>query len=70
VGQRLPFAAEPVDISPVTYRWRFGDRRTATGANVTHAYRRSGRFVVTLIATDAAGHSVVATRTSVRISKR
>ena len=70
IGQKLPFAAQPFDISTVTYRWRFGDGRTASGASVTHAYRKSGRFAVTLIATDAAGHSVVATRTSVRISKR
>src|SRR5262249_4200994 len=70
VGQRLPFGAQPVDISPVTYRWRFGDGRAAIGAEVTHVYRKSGRFAVTLIATDAGSHSVVATRTSVRISKR
>jgi len=70
VGQRLSFGAQPVDISAVRYRWRFGDGRTAIGANVAHAYRKSGRFAVTLIATDAAGHAVVATRTSVRISKR
>ena len=70
VSQKLPFAAEPADISPVTYRWRFGDGRTATGATVTHVYRKPGRFSVTLVATDSAGHSAIATRTSVRISRR
>jgi PKD domain-containing protein len=70
VGQKLPFAAEPADISPVTYRWRFGDGRSALGASVTHAYGKPGRYRMTLVATDAAGHTTVATRASVRISKR
>jgi hypothetical protein len=69
VGQRLDFAAQPVDISPVTYRWRFGDGRTATGADVTHVYRKAGRFRVDLVATDAAGHAALVARTSVRVRR-
>jgi len=69
VGQRLPFGAQPADISPVTYRWRFGDGRTATGADVTHVYRKAGRFRIDLVATDAAGHTTLAARTSVRIRR-
>jgi chitodextrinase len=69
IGQKLPFAAEPLDISPVTYWWRFSDGRTANGASVRHVYRKAGRFPVTVIATDAAGHTTVAARTSIRISK-
>lgn len=69
VGQKLPFAAEPVDIFPVTYRWRFGDGRTATGAHVTHVYRKAGRFRVDLVATDAAGHTALVARMSVRIRR-
>jgi hypothetical protein len=67
VGRRLPFGAEPVDISPVKLKWSFGDGRTATGANVTHAYRKAGRYRVDLVATDAAGHSALVSRSSVRI---
>lgn len=69
IGQKLPFGAEPVDISPVTYRWHFGDGRTATGSHVTHVYRKAGRFRVDLVATDAAGHTTLAARTSVRIRR-
>jgi hypothetical protein len=67
VGRRLRFAAQPFDISPVSYRWSFGDGRSATGASVTHVYRKAGRYSVSLTATDAAGHSKLATRFSVRI---
>ena len=70
VGQRLPFTASPVDFSVVTLRWAFGDGHAATGTSVTHVYRKTGRFRVTLTATDAAGHSTVVARTSVRISRR
>jgi hypothetical protein len=70
VGEKLRFAAEPFDISPVTFRWFFGDRHRATGAAVTHAYKQAGRYAITLIATDAAGHSITVARTSVRVSPR
>ena len=40
VGQKLPFAAEPFDLSAVRLRWFFGDRHNATGASVTHVYRK------------------------------
>lgn len=68
VGRRLAFAASPNDISAATVQWRFGDGRSATGARVTHVYRKPGRFTVVIVATDAAGHSTAATR-PVRISK-
>jgi len=51
-------------------RWYFGDRRNAAGASVSHVHRKAGRFAITLVATDAAGHAVTVTRTSVRISPR
>jgi len=67
VGRKVRFAAQPFDISPVRYRWSFGDGRSATGASVTHVYRKAGRYAVSLTATDAAGHSKLATKFSVRI---
>ncbi len=70
VGQKLSFAARASDISAVSLRLYFGDRRYAAGASVTHVYRKAGRFAITLVATDAAGHAVTVTRTSVRISPR
>ena len=41
--------------------------QTPIGATVTHVYRKAGRYAVTLTATDAAGHSKLATRISVRV---
>ena len=67
-GRRLAFVAAAADMSAVTLRWRFGDGKTATGASVKHAYRRAGRYVVTVVATDAAGHAATVARASVRIS--
>jgi hypothetical protein len=68
VGRKLDFGTAPVDLSAVRFRWYFGDGRTATGAHVTHTYRKAGRFALTLVATDAAGHTATVARTSVRIS--
>lgn len=70
VGQKLSFAVKASDISAVSLRWYFGDRRHAAGASVAHVYRKAGRFAITLVATDAAGHAVTVARTSVRISPR
>lgn len=70
VGQRLSFSTSAVDISPVTFRWYFGDRHNAGGTGVTHVYRKAGRYAITLVATDAAGHRVTVARTSVHISPR
>jgi hypothetical protein len=53
-GRRLVFSAAARDMSAVTLRWRFGDGKTATGSSVKHAYRKAGRYVVTVVATDAA----------------
>lgn len=39
----------------VRYEWNFGDGETATGVRVSHAYQRTGRFVVTLTVTDEEG---------------
>ena len=67
VGRKVRFAAQPFDISSVTCRWTFGDGRSAAGARVTHVYRKAGRYSVTVTLTDAAGHTKLASRTSVRI---
>jgi hypothetical protein len=70
VGRTLSFAAGPVDFTVVRFRWLFGDGRSATGATVKHVYRKPGRYAVTLVATDAAGHAATVARTSVRITPR
>jgi hypothetical protein len=67
-ARRLAFSAAATDMSAVALRWRFGDGKTASGATVKHAYRKAGRYVVTVVATDAAGHAATVARTSVRIS--
>jgi PKD repeat protein len=40
------------DNDPLAYVWDFGDGTTATGAVVTHTYKRNGEFNVTLTVDD------------------
>ena len=65
VGRRAVFAASSYDISPVRVLWRFGDGTSSRGGHVSHAYRRAGRYRVTVTLADAAGHEKSARRTIV-----
>ena len=64
-------AGEPVTMSAAAtdrtsspgLRFDFGDGSGADGANVQHTYGAAGTYVVTVTATDAAGHRVSVTRT-------
>lgn len=47
--------ANPEGATAVKYEWDFGDGETATGAEVTHTYTRTGTFTVTLKVTDSVG---------------
>jgi bacillopeptidase F len=49
--------------------WRFGDGGSARGAKVKHAFKRKGRFTVTLKVTDASGVSASVSH-AVKISAR
>jgi hypothetical protein len=51
--------AAPLSGAPL---WRFGDGKSATGSHVTHVYRSTGTFTVTVSQGDAAGRRSVATR--------
>jgi hypothetical protein len=67
-GKRAPFSATAFDTlgTPVSIRWKFGDKRSADGASVTHTYRRTGgRRTVEVSATDAAGNTRTEKRTIV-----
>jgi hypothetical protein len=63
-GARLQFAVSPLDVwsRVASTRWRFGDGGHASGATATHAYRRAGRYTVTVTSTDSLGHATTATR--------
>ncbi|RLE39941.1 hypothetical protein DRJ23_02940 [Candidatus Acetothermia bacterium] len=39
----------------VSYKWDFGDGTTGSGVRVSHAYQKTGRFLVTLTVTDENG---------------
>jgi hypothetical protein len=56
VGRVARFEARIDDLSRTTLQWQFGDRRSAQGRTVRHAYRRPGTYTVRVIATDAVGH--------------
>jgi hypothetical protein len=51
--------AAPLSGGPL---WRFGDGKSATGSHVTHVFRTTGTFTVTVSQSDAAGKKSVATR--------
>lgn len=40
---------------PLTYRWNFGDGKTAWGAVVNHSYNNAGTYTTTLTVTDTSG---------------
>ncbi|MGD2066798.1 MAG: PKD domain-containing protein, partial [Candidatus Bathyarchaeota archaeon] len=44
------------NVGIVKYEWDFGDGKTGTGVNVTHAYKEAGNYTVTLTVEDAAGN--------------
>ena len=57
-GAQLGFSGHGSDDEAiVAYAWTFGDGTKARGARVSHAFRRAGRYSVTLTATDAGGLS-------------
>lgn len=45
-----------------SYRWRFGDGSTGSGASVSHRYRRPGRYTASLSVTDRSGAVSTTTR--------
>ncbi len=47
-------SADP-DGSIASYQWEFGDGTTATGPQVSHAYRAPGEYEVTLVVRDDSG---------------
>lgn len=52
-GSIIPLTGQP----PYQYRWDFGDEKTSTQINPTHAYDKAGEFTYTFTVTDQAGDS-------------
>lgn len=46
----------------VRYRWSFGDHHRGSGRKVQHAFRRAGRYTVSLTVTDARGKTATLRR--------
>ena len=63
VGQPLAVSASGFDpaqsSATLSYTWNFGDGSTVSGASVTHTYRSSGTYTLTLTATSSGGTRVV-----------
>jgi hypothetical protein len=60
VAQSVTFFAAGSDIEDganLTYAWSFGDGKSATGNQVTHAYATAGVFTATVTITDTGGVS-------------
>jgi len=45
------------NVGIVQYRWNFDDGTQATGDKVEHKFRKAGKFNVSIVVTDAQGHS-------------
>jgi PKD repeat protein len=53
-GQPVRFTSVSIN-NPTRLVWEFGDGATDSGASVTHAFARAGRYTVTLRASNSAG---------------
>ena len=64
-GKEISFSADgSTDNDRITaYEWNFGDGKTATGANVFHAYAAAGTYTVQLTVKDAAGNQATVSKT-------
>jgi chitodextrinase len=65
-GQQVRFdgSHSTETTSPIaSYRWRFGDGGSGSGARVAHAYRKPGSYRVALTVTDSFGGSATAIAT-------
>jgi len=61
-GEAVTFTATPTGgAAPYMYTWDFGDGVTAAGPVASHAYASAVTYMVTLDATDGAGHVASAT---------
>ena len=69
--QRLLFRMRATDPGRDRLRvlWRFGDGRRASGARVTHRYKRPGRYTVTATVIDDDGARAT-DRVRVRVARR
>ena len=52
---KLSAAAEDPDGDKLSYRWRLGDGKRASGPTVWHTYRKRGVYVVRLVVRDSDG---------------
>jgi hypothetical protein len=56
---KLTAAAEDPDGDELSYQWRLGDGKRASGRVVRHTYRKRGGYVVRLVVTDPHGARAV-----------
>jgi PKD repeat protein len=57
-------------FTPYSYEWNFGDGKTSTESNPSHAYAKAGEYTVSLKITDDRGNTVTETReTYIRITQ-
>ena len=58
VGETIPFSgvdSQDTDGQIIAYEWNFGDWSRKSGKDVTHIYRKPGKYAVTLRLTDDSG---------------
>ncbi|WP_292381693.1 PKD domain-containing protein [Methanosarcina sp. UBA289] len=53
---------------PIAWRWTFGDGNTSTEKNPVHKYNKSGRYTVTLTASNANGSDVLTKSSNIVVS--
>ena len=60
---KLSAVAEDPDGDELSYRWRLGDGKRASGPTVRHTYRKRGAYVVRLVVRDQHGARTLAADT-------
>ena len=56
-------ASRDPDHDPITFAWRFGDGATSSAESPTHAYKKAGKYRVTLTVTDDFGATGTTSKT-------
>ena len=61
-------STDPMNFTPLTYAWEFGDGTRGTGATTTHTYTANGTYTVSLVVTNAKGVSSAPATTQATVS--
>jgi PKD repeat protein len=62
-GRKVRFRGKLAGAAGTSFSWSFGDHKKGKGATVKHAYRKAGKYRVTLKVATATGVAFPVTKT-------